>query len=135
MIADRLTAFGDLVARIVHTLGARGIQLRNGSRIRISWEPVVADWRCLDCSVDTDAIDEYYMVLDTVWESATNGDADGHLCVECLERRLGRTLRASDFSDREVNTNPRMRRSPRLAARLLDQNSSQAPPSNPGAQA
>lgn len=132
-IADRVAAFGDSVARVVHTFGARDVHLRNGSRIRIRWEPVVADWRCLDCGVDTDAIDEYYMVLDPIWESATDGGADGHLCIECLERRLGRALRASDFSALEVNTNSRMPRSPRLADRLRDQDAAQAPPSTPGA--
>jgi hypothetical protein len=53
--------------------------------------------------VDTDAIDEYYMVHDRVWEHATNG-LDGHLCIGCLERRLGRTRQASDFPARPVNT-------------------------------
>lgn len=29
-----------------------------------------SDWRCRDCGVDTDSIDEYYMVDDRVWEQA-----------------------------------------------------------------
>ncbi len=76
-----------------------------------------SDWRCRDCGVDTDAIDEYYMVADPVWKQAAKG-VDGHLCIGCLERRLGRTLHSGDFTDRPVNTTSQLRRSPRLASRL-----------------
>jgi hypothetical protein len=76
------------------------------------------DWRCRDCGVDTDAIDEYYMVTDPVWDQATLGEIDGHLCIGCLEHRLGRTLHANDFTDRPVNTTNQLPRSPRLASRL-----------------
>lgn len=116
-IADRVDTYGDAVARIVHTFGGRDIHLRDGTRIEFRWELVLSDWRCSDCGVDTDAINEYYMVLDDIWDQATRG-LDGHLCIECLERRLGRTLRAPDFSSRDVNTNADMPRSPRLTARL-----------------
>jgi hypothetical protein len=76
-----------------------------------------SDWRCADCGIDTDAIDEYYMVRDDVWGTAAGG-VDGHLCIECLERRLGRSLHSGDFTDRPVNTSDRLRRSPRLTARM-----------------
>lgn len=120
-IADRVADLGNAVSRIVHTFGGRDVHLRDGSRIEYRWEPVISDWRCLDCGVDTDAIDEYYMVLDPIWEQATHEpDCDGHLCIECIERRLGRALQASDFSARDINTNTDMPRSPRLTARLQD---------------
>jgi hypothetical protein len=78
------------------------------------------DWCCQDCGVDTDAIDEYYMVTDPLWEQATHGEIAGHLCIGCLEQRLGRTLHATDFTDYYVNTTHQLRRSPRLIARLQD---------------
>jgi hypothetical protein len=116
-VADRVAECGDAVARIVHTFGGRDVHLRDGSRLQCRWEPVISDWRCLDCGVDTDAINEYYMVLDSIWEQATNG-LEGHLCIECLERRLGRALYPSDFSTRNINTDPSTPRSTRLATRL-----------------
>ncbi len=76
-----------------------------------------SDWRCRDCGVDTDTIDEYYMVAAPVWRQAAH-DVDGHLCIGCLERRLGRTLRSGDFTDLPVNSTSQLRRSPRLASRL-----------------
>lgn len=44
----------------------------------------------------------------------------GHLCIGCVEIRLGRTLTAADFIDAPVNTNPNPRsaRSARLTERL-----------------
>jgi hypothetical protein len=93
---------------------------------------------CLDCKVDTglDGIAEYFHVHEKVWNTALGqpdaptdrfvpGLSDaGFLCIECLERRLGRELNASDFSDAPINDpiqfywmfgrNP----SPRLIARF-----------------
>lgn len=56
-----------------------------------------SDWRCRDCGVDTDAIDEYYMVCDTVREPATHG-TDGHLASDAWNAAyaaLGRLHRSS----------------------------------------
>lgn len=105
------------VARVVYSFGGRDIHLRDGSRIEFRWELVVIDWRCLDCGIDTDAIDEYYMLRDEVWREA-NPDINGHLCIGCVEQRLARTLSAPDFSDRRVNTSTTIRRSARLIDRL-----------------
>ncbi len=66
------------------------------------------------------------MVHDHVWHAAGMADADGFLCIGCLEARLGRTLIAADFrSDMFMNsTDPAWagyswwHRTPRLAARL-----------------
>lgn len=54
------------------------------------------DPRCLDCNVDTDAINEAYMVHDDLWLAAVPSEA-GALCVACFEKRLGRKLRRADF--------------------------------------
>lgn len=57
---------------------------------------------CLDCEVDTNKINEYYMVHREIWLQA-NPVFDGMLCVGCLETRLGRQLSSSDFTDFPVN--------------------------------
>jgi hypothetical protein len=106
------------VARVVHTFCGRDIHLRDGSRIECRWQLVVCDWRCLDCNINTDAIDEYYMLRNEVWAQA-NPDIDGQLCISCVERRLGRTLTAADFTGGKINTSTTLRRSPRLIDRLI----------------
>lgn len=105
------------VARVVYNFGSRDIHLRDGSRIEFRWELVVIDWRCLDCGINTDAIDEYYMLRDEVWERA-NPDVDGNLCIGCVELRLGRTLKAADFTGAQINATAQLRRSARLIDRL-----------------
>jgi hypothetical protein len=77
----------------------------------------VCDWRCLDCKVNTDAIDEYYMLQNEVWAEA-NPEIDGKLCISCVERRIGRTLTAADFTSGKINTSTTLCRSPRLIDRL-----------------
>jgi hypothetical protein len=82
------------------------------------WGPL-----CVDCGVDVHEIGEYYMVHDTVWNSAWLGrhrspiGVDGQLCIGCLERRLGRSLMHCDFPDAPVNTE-RSLRSDRFRDRL-----------------
>jgi hypothetical protein len=68
--------------------------------------PVVLG-RCADCSIGTYTIGEWYMVRDEVWERAWAGrrkpwhalPGQEILCIGCLEKRLGRTLKPSDFTD------------------------------------
>jgi hypothetical protein len=71
---------------------------------------------CADCSADTFALGEWYMVKDNVWQQA--GMEFGFLCIECLECRLGRTLTASDFTAAPVNNPDRRTKSDRLRDRL-----------------
>jgi hypothetical protein len=68
---------------------------------------------CCDCSVDTIAIGEFYVVSDEVWRRAGRV---GFLCIGCLERRLGRTLMAEDFI--EVPLNKSAGHSDRLNSRM-----------------
>jgi hypothetical protein len=77
------------------------------------------DFTCLDCGVDTssDGIAEYYVVNDELWRSANPAGA-GMLCVECIEKRIGRKLERDDFVDCLVNTDPAFRKSTRLLERL-----------------
>jgi hypothetical protein len=57
---------------------------------------------CLDCSRHTADIDEYYMVHNEVWYKVNPG-GKGMLCIECLEKRLGRELNKDDFTDAPIN--------------------------------
>jgi len=43
------------------------------------------------------------MVHDAVWARAGMYSNGGFLCIGCLEKRLGRTLRPSDFTDAPIN--------------------------------
>lgn len=56
---------------------------------------------CADCRVDTSSangIGHYYSLRDKLWDQATRGDGRCRfLCLDCLEERLGRPLRAEDF--------------------------------------
>jgi hypothetical protein len=60
-----------------------------------------APMACHDCRVDTSnatGVGHYYMVQDNVWQQATGGVARVRwLCLDCLEARLGRPLRSTDF--------------------------------------
>lgn len=57
------------------------------------------------------------MLHNSIWNQVADV-LDGHLCIGCVEDRLGRSLSASDFADAAVNINPLLKRSTRLAARL-----------------
>lgn len=73
-------------------------------------------WLCLDCSVHTGKIGEYYIIEDEVWELAEVDE--GMLCIGCLEVRIGRELVPSDFPDYPINDGVCFDQSDRLAARL-----------------
>jgi hypothetical protein len=54
---------------------------------------------CIDCGIDTSfgtGNGHYYTVHDAVWREAVP-DGEGQLCLDCLERRLGRPLTRADF--------------------------------------
>src|SRR5262245_61782900 len=68
------------------------------------WPLIVST--CADCSLGTIRIGEWHMVHGDVWEQAWAGRRKSWqgrvpgteiLCIGCLERRIGRTLVASDF--------------------------------------
>lgn len=67
---------------------------------------------CFDCGHETtpgpdaDGADqrwEYYAVRNDIWARAVADDDVDYLCVACLERRLGRRLKRSDFTNAIVN--------------------------------
>jgi hypothetical protein len=108
---------GGRIIRTVYRPNGRDVHFEDGTAMEWRWQPTTFDWRCLDCGVDTDAIDEYYMVHDEVWLQAAP-DGKGQLCIGCLEERLGRTLTAADFTIAEVNSPGLGARSARLRDRL-----------------
>lgn len=55
-------------------------------------------FRCVDCSVNTGYIEEYYTVHDKVWKKTGLGSDDGMLCIGCLEKGIGRKLTPKDFN-------------------------------------
>ena len=57
---------------------------------------------CDDCQGSTTG--EHYLVHDAVWFEATP-DAEGWLCIGCLEARLGRRLIPADFQPINLNFN------------------------------
>ena len=116
-IAATIEEQGDAVARVVHSFCGRDVHLRDGSRIEYRWELIGCDWRCLDCGVNTDAIDEYYMLNSDLW-AVVNPDITGNLCIGCVESRLGRALTPADFTDGQINDPAKFRRSARLCDRL-----------------
>lgn len=65
---------------------------------------------CEDCHIDTsEGVENYYMVKHLIWNEF--GVGKGMLCVDCLEKRLGRKLEASDILQAPINfMNPRMLR-------------------------
>ncbi|SRR6266550_1789521 len=49
---------------------------------------------------------EVYIVHDAVWKKSGIEPYGGCLCIGCLERRIGRKLRARDFPDHPLNGTP-----------------------------
>ncbi|QBZ72764.1 hypothetical protein SEA_GODONK_176 [Gordonia phage GodonK] len=72
---------------------------------------------CADCGVDTGKMHEFYFVKTELWLYAMHS-TDGMLCIEHLEKRLGRQLRAEDFTDASINDPRKNTMSTRLLERL-----------------
>lgn len=59
---------------------------------------------CRGCGVDTDEIDEYYMVQFDIWQTFVPKEHLRQvLCIGCLEGYLGRQLISEDFIEAPVN--------------------------------
>lgn len=81
-------------------------------------------WWCVDCQIHTGAVGDYYMVQDDMWE--THGVGDGMLCLVCLEKRVGRELKADDFTEALVNKGALTFRSELMRQRVESQTSSRS---------
>jgi len=90
---------------------------RRPARFRgIHCRPCADKFPCLDC--DTPTGGECYMVQNALWAAAGMEPEGGLLCIECLEKRLGRELTGVDFTDVPIN-DPARRGIP-MSERLLD---------------
>lgn len=56
---------------------------------------------CIFCEKST--VSESYMVHDVLWESVVGWGDCGEVCVDCLQKRLGRQLTNADFTDVPIN--------------------------------
>jgi len=72
---------------------------------------------CLDCGIDTGRIGEHYMLIDETWH-LTGLRKYGMLCIEHVEKRIGRELVTSDFNDSYLNKARTGVISQRLAQRM-----------------
>ncbi|QDF17329.1 hypothetical protein SEA_BIRCHLYN_200 [Streptomyces phage Birchlyn] len=74
-------------------------------------------WLCLDCGVDTGKIGEHFFLINEVW-SLTDLGHKGMLCIEHVEKRIGRRLVPADFASVWINGQRGGMKSQRLANRL-----------------
>lgn len=73
----------------------------------------------LICACGESTADEIFLVHQEVWEDAYDDEQPArNPCLSCFEDALGRDLEPEDFTDDDVNTDPDLRRSPRLQDRL-----------------
>lgn len=47
--------------------------------------------------------DEPYMLNDNLWANVTKNTSEEHMCLKCVEMRLGRVLQLNDFTDAPIN--------------------------------
>jgi hypothetical protein len=73
-------------------------------------------WKCIDCGVDTGKIREHYYLEDAVWNKVAKKDQ--MLCVGCVESRLYRYLKSTDFTDCYLNKVNYGEKSERLISRI-----------------
>ena len=54
---------------------------------------------CVDCKNKTEA----YFVKDEIWDLVPKTKRKGSICLSCLEKRLGRKLKKSDFKNSDIH--------------------------------
>lgn len=72
---------------------------------------------CVDCQMDTGKNNEFYFIKTELWLSVMP-TINGMLCIGCLEKRLGRQLKADDFTEASINSPRHGAKSLRLLNRL-----------------
>jgi len=116
----RSEAFGLIISRYRNPEKAL-ISFDNGR----AWWGLTSGGHCLPAAPCHDCGDldragedphEWYMIHDKLWAESGLGPDGGHLCVGCLEKRLGRQLAPADFKDVPLSHPP----FGNLTVRLLD---------------
>lgn len=59
------------------------------------------------------------MVIPRVWAAAAGPSTRGFMCIGCLQRKLGRPLRSTDFTAAPVNNPDHPWKTPRLREAML----------------
>ena len=60
-------------------------------------------WCCVDCDINTFIhTDDYFMVKHKIWKKF--GVGTEMLCVNCLEKRMGRKITKHDLLNCQLNT-------------------------------
>lgn len=87
----------------------RGMPAEEVKQHLIALEKSKTEFKCMDCGDNVIDKKEYqYMVRQPVWRQAVKFSVDPSpardlLCVNCLEKRLGRQLDPADFTDAPIN--------------------------------
>ena len=77
----------------------------------------LSKYECIDCGVNTSEINEiYYLDIEEV------KNIEGHLCIDCMEKHLGRQLTENDFSYCQENMYWPNSKSEKLLNRLGNRN-------------
>jgi hypothetical protein len=78
-----------------------GVNTAPGMPNRREMDIAIAIYGKAECTFTDDQ--ELYMVTDEVWRMIGLEGMGGCLCIGCLEKRIGRRLKPSDFPDHEFN--------------------------------
>jgi hypothetical protein len=57
----------------------------------------IARHKCLGCGVNVIKIGHYCMLNSDLWERELHLKSNDNMCIDCIERRIGRKLRGLDF--------------------------------------
>lgn len=74
-------------------------------------------WLCVDCGEHTKY--EHYFLKNEVWMGEAKMGEVGMLCVGCVEGRINRTLKPSDFTSAHINNPKKNMMSDRLRTRIV----------------
>jgi hypothetical protein len=59
----------------------------------------IARHKCLGCGVNVIKIGHYCMLNSDLWERELHLKGNDNMCIDCIEKRIGRKLRGLDFID------------------------------------
>jgi hypothetical protein len=80
----------------------------------------IARYKCRDCGVNVIEAGDYCLLNDDIWKRQLRLRWKDNLCIECIEKRLGRKLKFIDFNpSATVEKSKRKRRAPALAMEIL----------------
>ena len=106
--------------------GRGWITVRNGRTF--SSGPITAFAWCNDCNANVGYMGEWCMLKASVWSKAWPGTAQNSsrakmpmkhfLCIECVEKRIGRKLTRTDFDMRSKHNKPSPKRQFPMSRRL-----------------